>query len=50
MLINVFDVRITSLINTISAYWHMIGVLIIVIVLIFVPDHHQSAVYVLRAR
>ena len=45
-LVNVFDVRITSLINGISAYWHVIGVLIIVFACIFVPDHHQSASYV----
>jgi amino acid transporter len=45
-LVNVFDVRITSLINGISAYWHVIGVLIIVFALIIVPDHHQSAGYV----
>ena len=36
-LMNVFDVRITSLINAISAYWHVIGVLIIVFALIIVP-------------
>ena len=45
-LVNVFDVRITSLINAISAYWHVIGVLIIVFALIIVPDHHQSFGYV----
>jgi amino acid transporter len=45
-LINVFDVRITSLLNTVSAYWHMAGVAVIVIVLIVVPDHHKSAGYV----
>ena len=44
--VNVFDVRITSLINGISAYWHVIGVLIIVFACIFVPSHHQSAGYV----
>ena len=43
---NVFDVRITSLLNDISAYWHVIGVLIIVFACIFVPDHHQSVCYV----
>jgi amino acid transporter len=46
MLFNVFDVRITSLLNAISAYWHVIGVIIIVGALIIVPDHHQSASYV----
>jgi amino acid transporter len=45
-LVNVFDVRITSMLNTISAYWHMVGVAVIVIVLIVVPDHHRSAGYV----
>jgi len=45
-LLNVFDVRITSLINEISAWWHVAGVLIIVIALIVVPDHHQSFGYV----
>jgi amino acid transporter len=45
-LINVFDVRITSALNGISAYWHVAGVLIIVFACIFVPDHHQSAGYV----
>ena len=29
-LINVFDVRITSMLNTVSAYWHMAGVAVIV--------------------
>src|SRR6476659_4080543 len=32
--------------NTISAYWHMVGVLFIVLVLIIVPDNHQSVSYV----
>ena len=45
-LVNVFDVRITSHLNAVSAYWHLLGVAIIVLALIFVPDHHQSAGYV----
>jgi amino acid transporter len=45
-LINLFNIRITAGLNTISAYWHMIGVAFIVIVLIIVPDHHQSLSYV----
>src|SRR5215468_5712573 len=45
-LVNVFDVRISSLLNTVSAYWHMAGVAFIVLVLIVVPDHHKSAGYV----
>ena len=45
-LINVFDIRITAGLNTISAYWHMVGVAFIVLVLIIVPDDHQSFGYV----
>ena len=41
-----FNVRITSMLNTISAYWHMVGVAFIVLVCIVVPDHHQSFAYV----
>ncbi len=45
-LINMFQVSITALLNTVSAYWHMAGVAFIVLVLIIVPDQHQSVGYV----
>ena len=45
-IINMFDVRLTSMLNTVSAYWHMAGVAVIVLVLIVVPDRHQSLGYV----
>src|SRR5437870_6879070 len=45
-LINMFKVSITAAINAFSAWWHMIGVLLIVGILIAVPDHHKSFVYV----
>src|ERR1700749_4943749 len=45
-LINMFKVSITAVLNTFSAWWHMIGVAVIVIVLFAVPDHHQSFGYV----
>jgi amino acid transporter len=44
--INFFHIRVTAGLNTISAYWHMVGVAFIVGVLIVVPDHHQSLSYV----
>src|SRR6478736_138862 len=44
--LNMFKVSITAMLNTISAYWHMVGVLFIVLVLIIVPDNHQSVSYV----
>ena len=40
------NIRITSGLNMISAWWHMVGVVVIVGVLIIVPDHHQSLSYV----
>ena len=45
-LVNMLGVPITAMLNSISAWWHMIGVLVIVGVLIVVPDNHQSAGYV----
>jgi amino acid transporter len=45
-LINMFKVSITAALNAFSAWWHMLGVLFIVFVLIIVPDHHRSIGYV----
>lgn len=45
-LFNTFGVSITSLLNSVSAWWHMAGVAFIVLVLIIVPDSHQSFGYV----
>src|SRR5829696_386023 len=44
--INQFGVRIVALLNDISVWWHVIGVAVIVGVLAFVPDNHQSASFV----
>ena len=45
-LINVFGPRLLAMINNISAWWHMGGVLLIVAILIVVPDHHKSLSFV----
>src|SRR5215218_5331451 len=45
-LINMLKVPITGMLNAISAWWHMVGVLVVVGVLIIVPDHHKSIGYV----
>src|SRR6266496_3302404 len=45
-LINMFKVSITAVLNAFSAWWHMIGVLVLVAIMIIVPDHHQSFSYV----
>src|SRR5436309_56005 len=46
LLLNLLGVNLLAALNSFSAWWHMIGVLVIVFVLIIVPDHHQSAGYV----
>ena len=46
MLVNVFDVRVTSSLNAVSVWWHLIGVAVIVGALAVIPDHHQPASYV----
>jgi amino acid transporter len=45
-LMNQFGIKLVALLNDISVWWHVIGVLIIVAVLAFVPSKHASASYV----
>src|ERR1700734_3941937 len=45
-LLNQFGIRLVALLNDVSVWWHILGVLIIVAVLVFVPSHHASASYV----
>ena len=44
--INLFGLPVLNLLNTISAWWHMAGVVVIVLILIAIPDHHQSTSFV----
>jgi amino acid permease (GABA permease) len=41
-LLNTFGVNLVSLLSNISAWWHLVGVAVIVVVLAFIPDHHQT--------
>jgi amino acid permease (GABA permease) len=45
-MLNQFGIRLVALLNDVSVWWHILGVLIIVGVLTFVPSHHASAKYV----
>jgi amino acid permease (GABA permease) len=45
-LLNSFGVRLVALLNNVSVWWHIIGVLLIVGVLLIAPSHHQSASFV----
>jgi len=44
--LNTFGVRLVALLNNVSVWWHIIGVLLIVGVLAIAPSHHQSASFV----
>src|SRR5262249_13738636 len=44
--VNIFADRILALLNNISVWWHVAGVVAILALLIFVPDNHQSASFV----
>lgn len=45
-LLNSFGVRLVALLNNVSVWWHILGVLVIVATLAIVPDHHRSAGFV----
>jgi amino acid permease (GABA permease) len=45
-LLNTFGVGLVALLNDISVWWHLIGVAVIFVVLLFVPTHHQSIGFV----
>jgi amino acid transporter len=49
-LVNVFADRLLGLFNNISVGWHVLGVLAIIALLVFVPDHHQNAGFVFGHR
>jgi amino acid permease (GABA permease) len=44
--LNTFGVRIVAFLSDVSAWWHVLGVLTIAIVLFFVPSHHASASFI----
>jgi amino acid transporter len=48
--VNIFADRVLALMNNISVGWHLVGVAVVIGLLIFVPDHHQSAKFVFTQR
>src|SRR5215204_4395908 len=47
---NIFGDQILALANNISVGWHILGVAVIIALLVFVPDDHQSASFVFGER
>jgi amino acid transporter len=49
-LINIYSSPLVARFNNISVGWHVVGVAVIIVILILVPDHHQSASFVFGHR
>jgi len=49
-LVNIRRTHLLSVVNSVSVWWHVIGVAVIVGILIFVPDSHQSVSFVFGHR
>ena len=49
-IVNIFVDRLLAIFNNISVAWHVLGVLVIIALVAFVPSHHQSASFVFGQR
>jgi amino acid transporter len=48
--LNIFSGHLMAIMNNVSVWWHVFGASVIVLILIFVPDQHQSFNYVFTER
>jgi amino acid transporter len=48
--VNILGSHLVAMFNSVSVWWHVAGVAIIIGVLVFVPDHHASADFVFTER
>jgi amino acid transporter len=48
--LNIFSSHLMALMNNVSVWWHVVGATIIVLILVLVPDQHQSFSYVFTER
>jgi amino acid transporter len=49
-LINIFSSHLVAFLSSVSVWWHVFGVAVVIAILIFVPDSHQSADFVFTER
>ncbi|HEU4975206.1 MAG TPA: amino acid permease [Baekduia sp.] len=49
-LINIYSSPLVALFNSVSVWWHVGGVAVIIALLVFVPDQHQSVDFVFTDR
>ena len=48
--LNIFSGHLMAIMNNVSVWWHVVGAAIVILMLIFMPDHHQSFSYVFTER
>jgi amino acid transporter len=48
--LNIFSSHLMALMNNVSVWWHVVGAAAIVLILIVIPDQHQSFSYVFTER
>jgi amino acid transporter len=48
--LNIFRGHLMAIANNVSVWWHVFGASLIVLILIFIPNHHQSWNYVFTER
>lgn len=49
-LLNIFSSQLMALLNNISVWWHVAGAATVILILVFVPERHQSAAFVFTER
>jgi len=49
-LLNIFSSHLMAIMNNVSVWWHVAGASVIVLILLLVPDQHQSFSYVFTER
>lgn len=49
-IINIFRTHTLAVINNVSVWWHVLGVAVIIVLLVVVPDDHQSLDFVFTER
>jgi amino acid transporter len=48
--LNIFSSHLMAIMNNVSVWWHVVGASVIVLILVVVPDQHQSFGYVFAHR
>jgi amino acid transporter len=48
--LNIFSGHLMAIMNNVSVWWHVLGAAVIILILVFVPDNHQSMSYVFTER